>query len=120
MSEDKLGKTYPPRYRREDDVEVGKIDLEGDLPLEAADINNDGKIDKGEIVSVQNRFKNRRRMAWVSLYAMLVVSAILMSPVVTDTRVEALSGVLDMFYFAMASVIGSYMGFTTWATLHRK
>jgi hypothetical protein len=47
---------------------------------------------------------------------MVVFTAILLSPLITDDRIKALDNVFGMFYIAMASVIGAYMGFTTWAS----
>jgi hypothetical protein len=42
------------------------------------------------------------------------VTAILMSPLVSDTRVEALGPLLSMFYLAQASIIGFYFGATAY------
>jgi hypothetical protein len=83
---------------------------------EKLDINHDGKISKVEVNIAEDKFKNRRRMAWLALYSMVVFTAILLSPLITDDRIKALDNVFGMFYIAMASVIGAYMGFTTWAS----
>ena len=83
---------------------------------EKIDIDHDGKISKVEVNIVEDKFKNRRRMAWLALYSMVVFTAILLSPLITDDRIKALDNVFGMFYIAMASVIGAYMGFTTWAS----
>lgn len=61
------------------------------------------------------RWKNRRRMAWVSLISMLIVT-ILVLFYIPEERLKILSEVITWFYFSMASVIGCYMGFTTWAS----
>ena len=61
------------------------------------------------------RWKNRRKMAWVSLLSMVLVTFLLMFGPIPDSRLKILSEPLTWFYFAMASVIGAYMGFTTWA-----
>jgi hypothetical protein len=83
---------------------------------EKIDIDHDGKISKVEVNIAEDKFKNRRRMAWLALYSMVVFTAILLSPLITDDRIKALDNVFGMFYIAMASVIGAYMGFTTWAS----
>ena len=83
---------------------------------EKLDIDHDGKISKVEVNIAEDKFKNRRRMAWLALYSMVVFTAILLSPLITDDRIKALDNVFGMFYIAMASVIGAYMGFTTWAS----
>lgn len=61
------------------------------------------------------RWKNRRRMAWVSLISMLVVTVLVLF-YIPEERLKLLEEVITWFYFSMASVIGCYMGFTTWAS----
>jgi len=50
------------------------------------------------------------------MYAMVGFTALLMSPYIADDRIKALDSVFSTFYIAMASVVGAYMGFTTWAS----
>jgi len=61
------------------------------------------------------RWKNRRRMAWTALISMLVVTFLAFF-VIPEPRLALLSDVITWFYFGMVSVIGAYMGFTTWAS----
>lgn len=63
----------------------------------------------------KTRWKNRRRMAWTALVGMLVVT-ILAFFVIPESKLALLSEVITWFYFSMASIIGAYMGFTTWAS----
>lgn len=58
------------------------------------------------------KWKNRRRMAWVSLISMIIFTALLFF-VIPESRIKILSEVIVWFYFVMTSVIGAYMGFTT-------
>jgi len=46
---------------------------------------------------------------------MLVTAALLFAPI-SEVRIKTLSEPITWFYFAMASIIGAYMGFTTWAS----
>jgi hypothetical protein len=62
------------------------------------------------------KWTNRRRMAWTSLIAMIVVTLLCLF-VVPESRLAVLSEPLTWFYFCMAGVIGSYMGMTTWASI---
>jgi len=65
----------------------------------------------------KTRWKNRRRMAWMSLISMLIVTAtILFTELVEIERLKVLTEVITWFYFSCASIIGAYMGFTTWAS----
>tara|TARA_B100001094_G_C18060387_1_gene734747 strand:- start:901 stop:1128 length:228 start_codon:yes stop_codon:yes gene_type:complete len=60
----------------------------------------------------KSRWKNRRRMAWVALVSILVVT-ILAFFVVTESRLKLLGDVINMFYLSMASIVGAYVGFAT-------
>jgi len=64
----------------------------------------------------KQRWKNRRRMAWLSLITMIGVTILLLFGAIPETRLKAIAEPITWFYFAMASVIGAYMGFTTWAS----
>ena len=83
---------------------------------ESLDMNGDGKITVIETKIATERFKNRRRMAWLAMLSMVGFTAVLMSPIISIEKIKALESVFSAFYFAMASVIGAYMGFTTWAS----
>lgn len=61
------------------------------------------------------RWFHRRRMAYLSLFSMLAVTAFSMSPWLPLERLEKLSDIIEWFYFAMASIVGAYMGFATWS-----
>ena len=74
---------------------------------------------KEEFLDVEmqkRRWKNRRRMAWTALVSMIFVTGVLLVVPIPDARLKVVSEPITWFFFAMASVIGAYMGFTTWAT----
>lgn len=57
---------------------------------------------------ISDRWKNRRRMAWLSLIAALLFPLLL---VWSDS--DQLGVVASAFYVFVAAVVGSYMGFAT-------
>lgn len=61
------------------------------------------------------RWQHRRRMAYIALYSMLVVTAYALGPWIPENRLDNLSDIIEWFYFAMASIVGAYMGFATWS-----
>lgn len=67
----------------------------------------------------KERWKNRRRMAWLSMFAMIAATYALFF-VVPESRLQRLEEVIAWFYMAMASVIGTYLGTTTWAYVSSK
>ena len=64
----------------------------------------------------KRKWSNRRRMAWLAFISMILVTAALLFAPIETSRIKILSEPITWFYFAMASVIGAYMGFTTWAS----
>lgn len=67
-----------------------------------------------------NLWKNRRKMGYIALFSMVAVTAYAMSPWIELDRLKALETVITWFYTAMASIIASYMGFTTWAYVRKQ
>lgn len=61
-----------------------------------------------------DRWKNRRRMAYISLFSMIVVTMCVMFPAVAIERLRELSGVIIAFYTACGAIIGTYIGFATY------
>ncbi len=60
----------------------------------------------------KSRWQNRRRMAWIALGSILVVT-VLAFFVVAESRLKLLGDVINMFYLSMASIVGAYVGFAT-------
>lgn len=77
------------------------------------DLNNDGKVNKSEQEIYEQRAVNRRRMAWLSLIA-LIASGIAMMFFVPETRLKQLDGLLEIYWIALGSVVGAYVGISTW------
>jgi hypothetical protein len=63
--------------------------------------------------------KNKRRMAWVSLISILIVTGLMMFAVPIE-RLDKLSDVVTWFYMSMATVIGAYMGASVYAHVKGK
>ena len=87
------------------------------------DVDRDGKVTPEEVERKERMLElelreekadAQKRMAWVAMSAMIVFSAILFSPVVTDERVSALADLLGLFYIAQTGVAAAYMGATAY------
>jgi len=66
------------------------------------------------------KWKGRRKMGWASLISMIAMTFMLVLGPFDVARIEALADPLMWFYLAMTSVIGAYMGVTTWASIKSK
>lgn len=64
------------------------------------------------------QWTNRRRMAWLALLSILVVTGMILF-VVPEPRLIALAPILDMFYIGMVSIVGAFIGFQTWFNIRR-
>ncbi len=92
------------------------------------DVNRDGTLTPDELQEAkellalelqEQKADTQRRMAWAAMAAMIVFTVALFSPWVPETRVAAIGGVSDTFYIGCASIVGAFMGFTTWMANNR-
>jgi hypothetical protein len=72
------------------------------------------KRERLEIELREEKADTQRRMAWMAMASMLVFTVVLFTQIVSDTRVTALADLFGLFYIAQASVVGAYMGFTSY------
>ena len=56
---------------------------------------------------------NRRRQAWLAMWAMVGVTILLMFAV-PESKIKLITDILPFFYITMASVVGAYHGFSAW------
>ena len=87
------------------------------------DQNKDGHIDGSELDQAktildmelaEEKSDAHRRMAQASLGAILAFTFLLFTPFVDVDRINAVSELASMFYLATASIVGGYMGVSTW------
>jgi len=87
------------------------------------DTDNNGRIDQDDIEKSdrllelelrEEKADSQRRMAWVAIISMIVFTVFLFSPMISDSRVNALADLLGLFYIAQAGIVGAYMGITAW------
>ena len=89
-----------------------KIDLDQDGTVSDEELEKADRILEMEIA--EEKSDSQRRMAWVCLLSVVVLTVLLISPAVAETRVDALSDLVGLFYISMAGVIGAHMGVQAW------
>jgi hypothetical protein len=62
-----------------------------------------------------DRWKNRRKMAWLSMFAGLLFPLL-----VLGTNDPNLGAIAAPFYVFVTGVVGAYIGFATYDDTHRK
>lgn len=85
----------------ESGVEFTNVDLKRNEELLALDLRED-------------KAETQRKMAKIAMVSMFVVLIVLLSPLIPDTRIDTVSEVLVWFFIAQASIVGAFMGFTSW------
>lgn len=63
-------------------------------------------------ILIANRWKHRRRMAYLSLCSIMFVTFFLMFGISVE-KIKALENIISWYYITMASIIGAYLGFAT-------
>ena len=69
------------------------------------------------------RWENRRKMAWVSLIALIVQTMIILfAPlsILSPEKIALIKEPLTWAYMCESTIILAYMGFTTWAYFKKK
>jgi hypothetical protein len=81
------------------------------------DYDGDGKIsiEEEQASDQHDKQATQRYMAICAFALMVCITIVLCTPAIGLERVKSLSGLISSMYFALASLCGAYMGFTTWA-----
>ena len=93
------------------------------------DINRDGTISqeevevakqKTDIKIVEDKAETQKYMAWVALVSMSLLTGVMFTPLVAESRVHALGDLIGLFYISMAGIVGAYMGITAYMNMPSK
>jgi len=79
------------------------------------DLNGDGKVDEKEYAIYERKAINRRRLAWVALIAM-IATAFSMLFFVSETRLDKIKDILDLYWISLGGITGAYVGLSAWAS----
>ena len=96
----------------EKNSKYNQFDLDGDGTVSDDEIKR--SQDMLEIELREEKSEAQKKMAWVAMGSMIVFSAILFTPMVSESRVSALADLLGLFYIAQTGVVGAYMGVSAW------
>ena len=90
-----------------------EYDLDGDGIVSDEELNIVKAIHEAE--SAEEKADAQRRMAWISMAAMIIFTVIVMIPgFIPETRLKLLGDLSALFYIGMAGVVGAYMGMTAY------
>lgn len=89
------------------------------VPLAGTEYNDLGKVTYSPDPEHPSNWKNRRRLAYISMISILAATAVLFGPWIPESRLIILSEVVTWFYFSMTTIIGAYIGFASIRFPHR-
>jgi len=78
-----------------------------------ADLDGDGKLNNKEEQIYEKKAINRRRMAWVALFAM-IASAFAIMFFIPESRLQKINAMLDLYWISLGGIVGAYVGISTW------
>ena len=87
-----------------------KYDIDGDGEVTDQELERHQQVVELELR--EEKADSQKQMAWVAMISMVLFSAFLMLPAMPDSRVQALSDLLGLFYIAQASIVDAYFGAT--------
>jgi|TARA_R110000851_G_scaffold301633_1_gene458272 hypothetical protein len=90
-----------------------EYDLDGDGVVNDKELEVVTKMHEAE--AAEEKADAQRRMAWISMAAMILFTVIVMIPgFIPETRLKLLGDLSALFYIGMAGVVGAYMGMTAY------
>ena len=92
--------------------QYNEYDLDGDCVVSDKELEVVSKMHETEMQ--EEKAAAQRKMAWISLIAMVVFTAAVFLPIFPDSRIKALADLFGLFYIGMAGVVGAYMGMTAY------
>ena len=92
--------------------QYNEYDLDGDGVVSDKELEVVSKMHETEMQ--EEKADAQRKMAWISLIAMVVFTAVVFLPIFPDSRIKALADLFGLFYIGMAGVVGAYMGMTAY------
>lgn len=86
------------------------------------DVNEESFEMKEAEVELENRDKKedqQRKMAWIAMISMIILTAFMFLPIVSPERITALSDLLSMFYIAQAGIVATFFGSQAYMSVTR-
>lgn len=91
--------------------------------LKMLDCDKDGITSEEEINTVTkiqeleeriSKSEAQEKMAWISLWGILIFTAILFTPWIDVTKLASIGEFIGMFYISLAGILATYMGTQAW------
>jgi hypothetical protein len=81
------------------------------------DTNTETDVDMLDTKSKDDLWSSRRKMAWVSLWGIIIPTIFVILRIHDPAMVEKIGNMMSWYYLSLASIIGAYFGFKAWSTV---
>mgnify|MGYP003151348859 FL=1 len=100
--------------KKEDQKKFEKNSVHNEFDLDGDGVVSDAELAAAAAIEQHEKADAQRRMAWISLIAMIIFTMAVFLPIFPDSRIKALADLFGLFYIGMAGVMGAYMGMTAY------
>ena len=92
-------------------------------PLQRFDSNRNGNLSRAEleiaeqILEIELREEkshDQRKMVWIIVWAMVILTVVLFSPFISDSRLAILSDLIGLIFLGFCGTISAFFGVTAW------
>ena len=95
------------------------IDTDNDGNVTSLEMDQAQRLQAQRIMDInlelsEEKSTAHRRMASAAMASIVFFTAVLFTPMVAVDRVTALSELFGLFYISCASIVGGYMGVSSW------
>ena len=101
-------------------VERRMEDLTGDGKISEAEFNLQKQLIKEEAQVENEKLRAQQYIAFISLGSLILFTLILMTPLISVDRIDALEPIFQLLIFTMSSLCGVYMGLQGMQQLRKK
>jgi hypothetical protein len=87
------------------------------------DSNKDNMIDSDEIEISERilelelreeKHKTQQKMAWSAIISMIIFVIIILSPIISVEKLEALSDLFGLYFISVSGIVAAYFGSSAW------
>ena len=91
---------------------VNLVDVDNDKMIDSEDIELTEKF--LELDLREKKAKSQEKMAWLVIVSMIIFIAIILSPLVSIQRVNALSDLFGLYFISVSGILAAYFGTQAW------
>lgn len=91
--------------------------------VDIIDSNKDNMIDSEEIEISERvlelelreeKHKSQQKMAWTSLVSMIIFVIVILSPIISNEKLEILTDLFGLYFISVSGIIAAYFGTSAW------